>query len=180
MNGSAQAFVLETPRLLLRRLRPDDLDALAAIYGDPEVRRYFPEGVLDREQTREELEWFLDGHPDDPRLGLWATIHKGNGRFIGRSGLLLWDLDGRREIEVAYLLARPWWGQGLGTEAARALVRYGFEHLRLPRLVSLIDPANRASIRTAESAGMGFERETELDGLRVSIYAIANPRAGEG
>ncbi len=169
--------ILETPRLLLRRLLPDDLDALCAIYRDPEVRKFFPEGVLTREQTREELECFLGGHPEDPRLGLWATIHKESGAFIGRCGLLLWDIDGRRETEVAYLLARSWWRQGLGGEAARALVRHGFEDLGLARLVSLIDPGNQASIRTAEKAGMAFERETELDGLPVRIYAMARPGA---
>lgn len=167
--------VLETPRLALRRLLPGDLDALFAIYRDPEVRKYFPEGVLTREQTWDELAWFLKGHPEDPRLGLWATIHKESGCFIGRCGLLLWDIDGRRETEVAYLLARAWWRQGLGVEAARALVAYGFEQLQLPRLVSLIDPGNQASIRTAEKAGMTFERESGPEGSRFSIYAISRP-----
>lgn len=167
--------ILETPRLLVRRLARDDLDALSAIYGDPEVRKYFPEGVLTREETREELEWFLDGHPEDPRLGLWAAIHRESAQFIGRCGLLLWDIEGRREVEIAYLLARPWWRQGLGTEAARALVRHGFERLGLPRLIALIEPENRASIRTAEKAGLAFDKEIELDGLRTLVFAIANP-----
>jgi len=167
--------IIETERLTLRRLVRSDLDDLARIYADADVRRYFPEGTLTREETEEELEWFLDGHPDDPRLGLWATIHRQTGRFIGRCGLLVWTIDGRREVEVAYLLARKYWGQGLGTEAASALVRYGFETLGLPRLVSLIDPDNEASKRTAVKAGMRFERETVLDDLPCHIYAIDNP-----
>ncbi len=165
--------ILETPRLRFRRLLRGDLDDLAAIYADAEVRRYFPEGVLTREQTREELEWFLDGHPDDSRLGLWAVIHKETSRFIGRCGLLLWDIEGTREVEIAYLLARDWWGQGLGAEAARGLVRHGFDQLGLPRLIALIDPDNQASMRTARSAGLSFEREIELEGLRSFVYAIA-------
>lgn len=171
--------ILETPRLLLRRFAPGDLDELSAIYGDSEVRKYFPDGVLTREETREELEWFLDGHPEDPRLGLWATIDKASGRLIGRCGLLLWDIEGRREVEIAYLLARPWWRQGLGAEAARALVRHGFESLGLPRLVALVEPRNRASMRTAEKAGLRFDKEIELDGLRTFVFAIANPRDEE-
>ena len=67
--------ILETRRLFPRRLLPEDLDSLFALYGDPAVRRYFPEGVLSREETKEELEWFLQGHSDHPELGLWATIH---------------------------------------------------------------------------------------------------------
>jgi RimJ/RimL family protein N-acetyltransferase len=165
--------ILETRRLILRRLLPEDLDSLFALYSDPEVRRHFPEGVLTREETKEELEWFLDGHPDHPELGLWATIHKETGRFLGRCGLIPWTIDGALEIEVAYLLDKQYWRQGLGTEAARALVRHGFEQLQLPRLIALIDPAHQASIRTAESAGLRFEREVALEGVRSSLYAIA-------
>lgn len=166
--------ILETRRLLLRRLVPADLDSLFALYSDPEVRRHFPEGVLTREETKEELEWFLDGHPDHPELGLWATIHKESDRFIGRCGLIPWTIDSALEIEVAYLLDKRHWRQGLGAEAAKALVRHGFERLQLPRLIALIDPAHQASIRTAESAGLRFEREIELEGVRSSLYAIAH------
>lgn len=165
--------ILETQRLILRRLVPDDLDSLFALYGDHEVRRYFPDGVLTYGQTKEELEWFLDGHPDHPQLGLWATIHKETDRFIGRCGLIPWTIDDALEIEVAYLLDKRYWRQGLGAEAAQALVRYGFEQLLLPRLIALIDPANEASIRTAEGAGLRFEREIELEDMRCSLYAIS-------
>ena len=68
--------ILETNRLILRRLIMDDMDDLFALYSDPEVRKYFPEGTLTYEETKEELEWFLNGHPTHPELGLWATIHK--------------------------------------------------------------------------------------------------------
>ena len=79
--------ILETERLLLRRLVLEDFDALHALYSDPIVRQYFPEGTLSLEETREELEWFLNGHPRHPELGLWATIHKESGQFIGRRRL---------------------------------------------------------------------------------------------
>src|SRR3970040_780536 len=104
--------ILETKRLILRHLEPADLDDLFALYSDPEVRRYFPEGTLTREETREELTWHLHGHPEHPEMGLWAAVHKESGRFIGRCGLLPWTIDGRFEVEVAYMLARAAWGQG--------------------------------------------------------------------
>ena len=104
--------ILETQRLLLRRLTLDDLDALFALYRDPEIRKYFPEGTLTYEETKEELEWFLNGHPQYPQLGLWATILKETNQFIGRCGLLPWTIDGRQEVEVAYLLAKEVWDRG--------------------------------------------------------------------
>jgi ribosomal-protein-alanine N-acetyltransferase len=170
--------ILETARLLMRRLVPADLDDLYALYGDPEIRRHFPEGTLTLEETREELEWFLNGHPDHPELGLWAAIYKSNGAFIGRCGLLPWTIDGVDEVEIAYLIAKPYWRQGLGAEAAGAPVRYGFEMLGLKRLIALIDPEHEASIRTVRKAGLAFEREVEIEGVRSALYAASHQRRG--
>ncbi len=167
-------IILETDRLLLRPLEPSDLEQLYALYSDPEIRRYFPDGTRTLEETREELEWFLNGHPDHPELGLWATIHLGSGQFIGRCGLLPWMIDGSLEIEIAYMIAKPFWRQGLGAEAAKALVRYGFETLKLNRLIALIDKEHTASIKTAESAGLSFDRDLLMDGVWSRVYAIAN------
>ena len=167
--------ILETGRLLLRHLEIEDLDLLYAIFQDPEVRRYFPEGRLPYAETRQEIEWFLDGHPDDPALGLWATVFKQTGRLIGRCGLLPCRLDGEDEVEVAYLLAKEHWGYGLGTEAARAVLAYGFEVLRLPRLICLIDRENRASIKVATRLGMKLEREGSDEKGPFLLYARGSP-----
>jgi ribosomal-protein-alanine N-acetyltransferase len=168
-------FVLETRRLRLRRLVPGDLDALAAIYADAEVRRYFPEGTLTRDETRAELEWFMHGHPLDARCGLWATVLKETGEFVGRCGLLIYDIDGRREHEVAYTIARGHWGKGLGTEAARGVRDYGFHALELERLICLIDRDNTASKKVALRIGMAFEREGVDDKGPYQLYAMSRP-----
>jgi ribosomal-protein-alanine N-acetyltransferase len=158
MTELPSPITLETQRLVFRRLVPGDLDALAALYADPEVRRYFPEGTLTRAQTADELAHFANGHPLDPRCGLWATLLKDTGEFVGRCGLLLYDMDGRREYEVAYTIARAHWGRGLATEAARGVRDYGFHGLGLERLICLVDGGNAASIRVATKIGMAFER----------------------
>ena len=163
--------VLETKHLLIRYFEPGDLDALFALYSDAEIRRYIPEGMLTVEETREELEYYLQGHPDHPELGLWATVHKENGRFIGRCGLLPWTIDGRAEVEVAYLIDKGYWGQGLGTEAAQGILDYGFEKLKLPRLICLIEAENLASIRVAQKNGMIFEKEGKDDKGAFLLYA---------
>ena len=164
--------ILETERLMLRRLLPEDLDRLFALYSDAETRRYFPEGTLTYEETREELEWFLNGHPEHPELGLWATIHKPTNQFIGRCGLLPWPIDGRTEVEVAYLLDKAYWRQGLGTEAAQAIAQYAFEQLHLARLICLIDRENQASIKVAQSIGMAFVKEGVDEVGPYLLYAI--------
>lgn len=171
----SQATVIETERLLLRRLTPDDLDALFALYRDPEVRRYFPDGTLTYEETKAELDWIIDVYYGKYGWGLWATIHKPTGTFIGRCGLLPWTIDGQSEVEVAYLIAKEYWGQGLGSEAAQAIVRYGFEQVGLSRLICLIEEENQASQRVATKIGMAFEREIEDKYGRAMMYSTTRP-----
>ena len=161
--------------MALRRLTLDDLGALAAIYRDADVRKYFPEGTLTYEQTKEELEWITDVYYGQYGFGLWATLLKETNEFIGRCGLLPWTIDGRQEVEVAYLITKAHWGRGLGTEAARAILAYGFGELHLSRLICLIDPANEASVRVATKIGMSLEREAEIDGEPTLVYSAARP-----
>lgn len=111
----------------------------------------------------------MNGHPKHPELGLWATIYKETNKFIGRCGLLPWTVDGTYEVEVAYTITKAFWGQGLGSEAAQAILNYGFDQLHLKRLICLIDPDNQVSIKVATKIGMSFEKEwvDELGPLQV-------------
>ena len=152
-------IILETKRLILRHQVIEDLDDLWALYCDPDITKYIPDAPRSREEAQEELEWHMNGHPKHPELGLWATIHKESGNFIGRCGLLPWEIDGLNEVEVAYTIAKKYWGQGLGSEAAQAILQYGFEKLNIPRLVCLIDAENIASKKVAMKIGMTFEKE---------------------
>ena len=172
--SEAGKIILETKRLVLRRQVLQDLDALWGLYCDPEITRYIPDAPRSREEAKEELEWHMNGHPRFPELGLWATIHKEMGKFIGRCGLLPWTIDERQEVEVAYTIARDYWGQGLATEAAQAILNYGFEQLGLSRLVSLIDSENIASQKVAEKIGMAFEKEAQDKLGPFLIYSINN------
>jgi RimJ/RimL family protein N-acetyltransferase len=167
-------MLFQSERLIFRHLVPEDLDDLYALYRDPEIRRYFPDGVRTREETREELEWFLNGHPRHPELGLWATVLKSTGQFVGRSGLLPWEIDGVREIEVAYMVDKRFWRQGLGAEAATAVAKYGVETLGLKRLIALIDPEHDASIKTALRAGLTYEKEIFFDGVISAVYSTGD------
>lgn len=165
-------IILETQRLLLRHFVVSDLDNLFSFYSDPEVIKYIPDAPRTYEETKEELEWFMNGHPRFPELGLWATIYKETGQFIGRCGLIPWTIDEKNEVEVAFALSKAYWGQGLATEVAQALVEYGFEHLQLSRLICLIEHGNQASIKVATKIGMTFEKEGEDDIGPFLVYAM--------
>jgi len=166
-------LVLQTPRLDLRHLQARDLDALAAMYADEETRLYFPDGTRTREQTARELTHFAHGHPQHPQLGLWATVERDSGIVIGRCGLLPWKIDGRDEVELAYLIERARWGQGYASEAARAILNYARDVLRLPRLIALITPGNAASVRTAQAVGMHFAHDWVDEWGLCHVYAVA-------
>lgn len=163
--------VLETSRLVLRHLEPADLDALYALYRDPEIRRYFPDGTKTREETKEELEWFLHGHPSRPELGLWAAIEKSSGAFLGRCGLLPWNIGGQPEVELAFLIDKVRWGEGLATEASLGIIRYARHSLAFERLICLITPGNERSAAVARKVGMRFETEHTDEYGHCHIYA---------
>ena len=83
--------VLNTERLVLRHLEPEDLESLYALYPDPEIRKYYPGGTKTLEETKKELDGFLHGHPRHPELRLWATVERSTGEFLGRCGLPTWE-----------------------------------------------------------------------------------------
>ena len=167
--------ILETNRLLLRQLTLEDFDHLYTLYSNPNVKQYVYQESMTYEETKEELEWIINVYRSQPGFGLWGTIYKETGEFVGRCGLLQWTIDKRPEVEVTYMFAEAFWGQGLGTEAARALMQYGFEEIKLPRLICCIDAANLASIKVAENLGMIFEKEVDTGEGPELLFAKDKP-----
>lgn len=166
-------LILETERLLLRHLEPQDFASLYALYRDPEIRRYFPDGTRTLAETKQELDWFLNGHPCHPEFGLWATVEKKSGAFVGRCGLLPWTIDGRSEVELAYLIDKARWGEGLASEACVGIIEYAQSVLGLRRLIALVMPGNDGSVAVARKVGMRFETEYTDDFGQCHIYARA-------
>ena len=91
---------------------------------------------------------------------------------MGDCGLIRQEVDGESLIEIGYHVRRDLWGQGLAPEAARACRDYGFAHLRVDRLISLIRPENVPSQRVAEKAGMTLWKTSVWRGLPHHVYAI--------
>ena len=174
MDASGAVLTLETERLLLRPFRDTDIDAYAAMCADREVMRYIADrGALSRDDAWRQMAIFV-GHWQLRGFGMWAVEERATGSFIGRVGLHF--PEGWPDREVAWALARSYWGRGFALEAARAALAYAFGPLQWRRAISLIDPENRRSIRLAERLGQRFETDAEVRGHRVSLYSIERER----
>lgn len=171
---------LETPRLILRRWREEDVAPMAAINADPEVMRWIRDGsVRDEHQTRSgvqawESEWESQG------FGLFAMEIRSTGEMAGFTGLSVpyFLPEVLPAVEVGWRLGRSHWGQGLATEAAAAVVRFGFEERGLERIVSIAQVGNDASERIMTKLGMQLVRETvnPTSGRRVRVYELSSDR----
>ncbi|MFT3809743.1 MAG: GNAT family protein [Micropepsaceae bacterium] len=134
--------ILKTERLLLRRARPDDAEALHPIFADPRVMKYLselPHPSLDR--TREWLDSLLKAGPDSDDF-----IVERAGRVIGKAGS--WKLP-----EVGYILHPDQWGKGVAREAMTAVIGHLFAAHAMPALTADVDPGNENSIRLLDRLG---------------------------
>jgi RimJ/RimL family protein N-acetyltransferase len=175
---------LETERLVLRLPEPDDVDAYAEFWADPDVVRYIGGVTKSRKEVAQLVER-MRRHWDRHGLGLFSVLRKQDGQLLGRAGFLLWDpstwrnalhfeLDEPLETEIGWTFGRPYWGHGYATEAALAAVQWGFRELGLQRVISLIQRENTASIRVAEKLGELLEQR-DLPGpfpATVDLYAL--------
>ena len=163
--------ILETSRLILRYFTIRDLEALIPILGSPQVMEFSLIGVHDRKQIRQFIEQRLLSYLE-PGFGLYALIHKHNQELIGYCGFFVQNVNEHQEVEIGYRLASKYWGQGLATEAATAVLDYGREKYKFKRFVCLIEPANYRSIRVAQKLGMELEKKIIYHGIDVEMYSI--------
>ncbi len=163
-------IVLETPRTILRHLSTDDVNALAPLYADPETMKYFPR-VRTHDETLANIKYLINLQ-ETYGYSLWALVLKSNGQMIGRCGLLPWELDGKTEVELAYMVSRSFWGQGLATEVSLAVTAMAFSEMKIDRLIALIRPGNDMSQRVATKVGMDFERMIDLDEAQCQLFSI--------
>jgi RimJ/RimL family protein N-acetyltransferase len=163
---------LETERLWMRLFRESDFEDYAAMHADPEVMR-FRDGPWDRARSWRHLA-FLLGHWQLGRPGMWALEHKETGAFVGMAGFA--EPEGWPGFELAGALARPWWGQGYATEAARTALSYAFNVWRKDRVISLVAPENHASIRVVERLGERLHGRILHLGREMLCYGIDRGR----
>ena len=169
-DSSSTGVILETERLFLATWQLSDWTALRPIATDVEVMRYITGGC---QWTDERIQLFVSRQVDlfsERGFCRWKLLLKPAQEMIGFCGVGFWgdSLD----PEIGWWLARPSWGSGLATEAARAALRDAFERGGLDRIISVARPMNTASIRIMEKLGLQWECEFEKDGVRLVRYAI--------
>jgi ribosomal-protein-alanine N-acetyltransferase len=166
-----------TNRLILREFEPDDWQDAYEYLSDPDVLQFMEYYPCGEEQAKIYVQTILALQKEQPRRHIkFAVLLKNTGRVIGECGLIIADNDD--SAGLCYRLNRTFWNKGYGTEAAAAVIKFGFDRLRLHRISALCDTRNTASSRVAEKTGMkkeGCMREHKWvkDGwIDSSIYSI--------
>jgi ribosomal-protein-alanine N-acetyltransferase len=170
---------IETGRLLLRGPADGDVEAWAALLTDPDFRRYIPvrrSSDSAQERAARALARLAERWTVEPLRGVgWVICRRDDGLVIGTGGVDEGAEPGDGEID--YFLGKPFWGQGYGREAARAMSRFGLDQVDWRRLVAYVVPGNEASIRIAQGLGMTYQGD--VDYLQFfpdpSVVELANP-----
>ena len=170
MSGAIEDLRIETPRLILRKMRPEDVDPLEAVISDAYTMRFYPAPF-----PRDKVEaWVANSIKNDEERGfsLWSSVLKETGEMIGDCGFMLQDIEGEKELEIGYHTRKDLWGRGLATEAARACRDYGFARLGRERIISLIRPENLPSQRVALKNGMRIWKDVIFRERLHHVFAI--------
>ena len=164
-----EAPTLATDRLTLRMLHDSDFEEYYELHKDPEVTRYTTRTHMNRLDAWRHLD-IVVGHWHLRGFGMWGMFEKETGRLCGRVGFH--QPDGWPDFELGWTLGRAFWGKGYATEGAQRCLRFAFEEMRRDHLISLIDPANVASIKVAERIGETLQGEVTIGDPRMLVYGI--------
>jgi len=171
--------LIETDRLRLRPLGPDDVDRLHRLLTGAGVRKYLlDDEVIPRERAVAFVEISMASFEADG-YGLWGVLPKDSDALIGFCGF--WRFHEPPRLELLYGLGEDHWHQGFATEVATKMIRYGFDTLSFERVEASTDAPNAASVAVMERAGMTFWKRELSNGLDTIYYAIDAPvleRAG--
>ncbi len=168
---------IETARLVLRQPVLADVPALAEINADPEVMRYIGDGsVRTADQTARGIRQVI-GDWAERGYGMFSVDRRDTGEYLGWVTLAepTFLPEVLPAVEIGWRLGRRNWGQGFATEAAREVVRFGFESCGLDRVLSIRHPDNHASRRVMEKLGLHFDFQTTVPahGLPAMVYSIS-------
>lgn len=153
--------VLETNRLVLRRLSVDDAEFILGHLNDPSFHRYIGDrGVRTVEQARQYVVDRVMASYERFGFGIYMVELKESREQIGTCGLV--KRDEMEDVEVGFALLPQFWSKGYAVEAARAVMDYAYKELGLHRIVAIVNPGNDRSFRLLEKIGLKFERTIRL------------------
>jgi ribosomal-protein-alanine N-acetyltransferase len=158
---------LRTERLLLRHWRDSDREPFAAMNAHEEVMEHFV-ATRTRSESDEMIDW-IESSFDAAGFGLWAVEVTATGEFIGFTGLVAPSFEAHftPAVEVGWRLARPAWGHGYATEAARASLAFGFHEAGLEEIVAMTATTNVRSQAVMKRLGMTRDPADDFDHPRI-------------
>lgn len=163
-------MTLESERLIIRELIPDDLEFMTEMLADEDVMRFWP-----RPLDRSEAETWIVSHRErysHHGFGYWIAISKATGHPVGQVGLLMQEFDGRDHLGLGYMFHRPYWGQGYAYEGSRRCLKYAFEELEANEVIALIQAANEPSRRLAGRLGFVITGQTIYKDFLHGIHTL--------
>ncbi len=168
---------LHTERLELRPFTLDDAGAYWPLVSDPDVLRHTGEAPL---ASLADVRDLLSSRPlrdyDVHGYGRLACVERTTGQLLGFCGLKY--LEDLGETDIGYRFLPQCWGRGYATESARAVMRHGADTLKLSRIIGLVEPNNRGSVRVLEKLGLTFESRITLEDHPVELLLYAQPGPG--
>jgi ribosomal-protein-alanine N-acetyltransferase len=162
---------IETTRLYVDAPTLSDADNWCDLHRDVEIMRHIG-GARDRQTS---LQWLKDdiSHFEKHGFCLASVFEKSTENFIGRAGIVYFDYDDTQtEIEIGYELKKEYWNKGYATELVLGIIKWGFTHLNLSRLVAVCRPENIASQHVVKKSGLRFEKELIIRDSNFYFYAI--------
>ena len=170
--------IVETERLLIREWMPEDIHSLHKIMSDPDVMKY----VWDYEPaSRERVEDFVSTCIDESlnrSWTIWPLVMKEEGNLIGYCGFLVRNYgEYKGETEMGWLLEKKYWGKGLATEAAKAVLDFGLEKWSFKKVIAAARGENKQSLKIMENIGMkAVSPSLNPKGRLIPHWVIENSR----
>ncbi len=165
--------VLNTGRMRLRPISSSDVDALHALWTDPDVRRYlWDDRIIPRATVEEIVAQSLATFEADGYGFFALELQDQSGDLIGFCGHRRAEVDVAGQVELLYGIHPTYWGEGLVAEAAREVLRFGFESCDFDRVIAATDTPNQQSVRVLQKLGMTFECRREFHGLDTVFYSM--------
>lgn len=164
--------VIETDRLQLRELVPEDAGFILELLNQPSWLRYIGDkGVRTLDDARRYIEEGPRAMYARHRLGLYRVGLKSTGEPIGLCGLL--KRDTLEDVDIGFAFLPDHWGRGYAFEAASATMRHGLTELGLPRIVAIVSPGNEPSVRLLQKLGLRFQRLMRLSAEADEVQLFA-------